>query len=287
PRFENYVEIDKDVSDAFGIPVLKIHMTWSDNEKTMGYDMAESAAEMLAAAGATKIKPVVDEKVQPGSAIHELGIARMGNDRKTSVLNPYQQAWDVGNVFVMDGSSHGSAACQNPTLTIMAVAVRPRDPLLEEMKTGNVCPGVERGPEAPRGHRARLAEKAGEHVGMDRPAQEAREAERCPAAREHDRDDEQPALAREGGDPEKGDRDAHAGLGHVELVVVDVEPVVLLLVGLGVLPDLLLLGLVAPGLGAVVLDLLVEELAGGRALSLVEVPLDRELVDHALAEVLL
>src|SRR5215470_8990736 len=104
PRFENYVEIDKDVNDAFGIPILKIHMTWSDNEKAMGYDMAESAAEMLAAAGATKIKPVVDEKVQPGSAIHELGIARMGKDRKTSVLNAYQQAWDVDNLFVMDGS---------------------------------------------------------------------------------------------------------------------------------------------------------------------------------------
>jgi choline dehydrogenase-like flavoprotein len=138
PRFENYVEIDNHVNDAFGIPVLKVHMTWSDNEKAMGYDMAESAAEMLAAAGATKIKPVVDEKVEPGSAIHELGIARMGKDRKTSVLNAYQQAWDVDNLFVMDGSSHVSAACQNPTLTIMALAVRSTDHLLEEMKKGNV-----------------------------------------------------------------------------------------------------------------------------------------------------
>ncbi|HET7100491.1 MAG TPA: GMC family oxidoreductase, partial [Terriglobia bacterium] len=72
----------------------------------------------------------------PGSAIHEVGIARMGNDPKASVLNQFQQTHDIRNLFVMDGAGFPSSACQNPTLTIMALAVRSCDHLIGRLKAG-------------------------------------------------------------------------------------------------------------------------------------------------------
>jgi choline dehydrogenase-like flavoprotein len=138
PYATNFVEIDPETVDMFGIPVLRIHMTWGENEKAMIPDMAESAAEMLDAAGATNIKPFMVPDRVPGYGIHEMGGARMGSDRRTSVLNAYQQTHDVSNLFVMDASGFPSGGCQNPTLTIMALAVRSTDYLMEEMKRGNV-----------------------------------------------------------------------------------------------------------------------------------------------------
>jgi choline dehydrogenase-like flavoprotein len=139
PRFENFVELDPSGQvDAFGIPVLRIHMAWSDNERAMVQDMAESGAEMMDAAGARNIVPYAVPDRVPGYGIHEIGIARMGKSAKTSVLNQFQQSHDVPNLFVMDGSGFTSGACQNPTLTIMALAVRSSDYLLEEMKKGNL-----------------------------------------------------------------------------------------------------------------------------------------------------
>lgn len=138
PYYENFVEIDRNVSDVYGIPVLKIHMQWGENEKKMIPDMAEAAAEMLAAAGARDIKPFIIPDRVPGFGIHEMGCARMGKDPKTSVLNQFQQAHDVRNLFVMDAAGFTSGACQNPTLTIMALAVRSTDYLLGAMKRGEI-----------------------------------------------------------------------------------------------------------------------------------------------------
>lgn len=138
PYYENRVEIDENVVDTFGIPVLRIHMQWGENERKMIPDMAESAAEMMAAAGARNIRPYAVPNRVPGFGIHEMGVARMGASAKTSVLNQFQQAWDVDNVYVMDAASFTSGACQNPTLTIMALAVRSTDHLLGEMKRGNI-----------------------------------------------------------------------------------------------------------------------------------------------------
>ncbi len=138
PRWENYVQIDRNVVDVFGIPVLHIHMTYGENERAMVYDMQESAAEMMEAAGAKNIRPFAVPDRRPGFAIHEVGIARMGNDPKKSVLNQFQQTHDVKNLFVMDGAGFTSTACQNPTLTIMALCVRSCDYLMGEMKRGNV-----------------------------------------------------------------------------------------------------------------------------------------------------
>jgi len=125
------------MKDTFGIPVLRIHMTYGENEKAMVKDMAESAAEMMEAAGAKNVRKSARPST-PGWAIHEVGIARMGNDPKKSVLNQFQQIHDVKNLFVCDGSGFTSTACQNPTLTIMTLCVRSMDYLMGEMKRGNV-----------------------------------------------------------------------------------------------------------------------------------------------------
>ena len=139
PYYENMVEIDPaGTVDAYGIPVLKITMGWGENEKNMIPDMANSAAEMMEAAGARNIRPFQVTDRIPGYGIHEMGIARMGSDPKSSVVNGFCQSHDIGNMFVTDGSVFVSGGCQNPTLTIMALTVRACDYLMEEMKRGNV-----------------------------------------------------------------------------------------------------------------------------------------------------
>jgi choline dehydrogenase-like flavoprotein len=138
PRVENFVELDPGVVDAWGIPVLRIHMQWSENERAMIPDMAVAAAEMLEAAGATQVQPWTVPDRMPGMGIHEAGVARMGEDPGTSVLNAFQQAHDVKNLFVMDASGFPSSGCQNPTLTIMALAVRSSDYLLEWARRGEL-----------------------------------------------------------------------------------------------------------------------------------------------------
>jgi choline dehydrogenase-like flavoprotein len=138
PYYENYVELDRDVVDIYGIPVLRIHMTWGENEKKMVPDMADTAVQMMEAAGARKIEPYAIPDRVPGYGIHEMGVARMGADAKKSVLNQFQQSHDVRNLFVMDASGFTSGACQNPTLTIMALAVRSTDYLMGELKRANL-----------------------------------------------------------------------------------------------------------------------------------------------------
>lgn len=130
-RKENYVEIDKERVDAWGIPVLKIHCEWSDNEKRLWQDGREQAVEMLKAAGASDVRMTGRYSV-PGFCIHEVGTARMGNDPKTSVVNRYCQAHDVENLFVTDGACWVSSGCQNPTLTMMAITVRACDYIVRE-----------------------------------------------------------------------------------------------------------------------------------------------------------
>ena len=122
PRFENHVALDPQVRDRWGIPVLRFNIEFGDNEKKMAEDMAATAREMFEAAGIE----ILDSRANirtAGWSIHELGTARMGTDPKTSVLNEFQQSHDVKNLFVVDGSSHVNAGCQNPTWTIMALCL--------------------------------------------------------------------------------------------------------------------------------------------------------------------
>ncbi len=133
PNHENYVEINKAKLDAWGIPTLTIHCEWGENERAMSRDIATQAAEMLAAAGARNIT-VSSEMTPPGLSIHELGTARMGRDPKTSVLNAYNQAHDVKNLFVTDGACMASSSCVNPSLTYMAITARACDYAVSQMK---------------------------------------------------------------------------------------------------------------------------------------------------------
>jgi choline dehydrogenase-like flavoprotein len=137
PRSDNFVEIDPQVKDIFGIPVLKIHMSDGENERAMIQDIGESAGEMLEAAGAKNITTYAHPSA-PRWAVHEAGTARMGDDPKKSVLNQFQQAHDVKNLFVMDASGFTSNPCQNPTITIMALAVRSCDFLMGELKKNSL-----------------------------------------------------------------------------------------------------------------------------------------------------
>ena len=136
-RRDNMIEIDPSLKDAWGIPALRITMTHGENEKAMMEDAAASAAEMLESAGARDIR-INSQLAMPGMAIHEVGTARMGNDPKRSVLNPWNQTHDVPNVFVMDGACYPSSACQNPTLTMMAITVRACDHLIDRFKKNQV-----------------------------------------------------------------------------------------------------------------------------------------------------
>lgn len=137
PHFDNYCELDKAKVDAWGIPVLHISAAFGENERKMVEDMADTAEEMLRAVGAEDIKRR-EEISKPGLAIHEVGTARMGDDPETSVVNRWQQAHDVSNLFVMDGSVYPASACQNPTITIMALAARACDRLVEEYRAGRL-----------------------------------------------------------------------------------------------------------------------------------------------------
>ena len=133
PNPDNRAELDKEKVDAYGIPVLKIHCTYGDNEWALMKDASIAAAEMLAVAGAHDIQPHVDVN-PPGKAIHEMGTARMGRDPKTSVLNGWNQSWDVPNLFITDGACMASTACQNPSITYMALTARAVNHAVDLMK---------------------------------------------------------------------------------------------------------------------------------------------------------
>lgn len=137
PRYENHVSIDRQVKDKWGIPVLRFQYKFGENEHKMAADMAVTAREMFEESG-IEVVSVHREVLTEGWSIHELGTARMGSNPKTSVLNQFQQSHDVKNLFVVDGSSHVSASCQNPTWTIMALCWRSCDHLASELQKGNI-----------------------------------------------------------------------------------------------------------------------------------------------------
>ncbi len=137
PYYENQVTLNKDKKDIFGLPTLNIDADWKENEKVMRKDMKESAAEMLEAAGFKNVA-MFDNPDNMGLGIHEMGTARMGKDPKTSVLNKWNQVHEASNVFVTDGAAMTSSACQNPSLTYMALTARAAEFAVNELKKGNL-----------------------------------------------------------------------------------------------------------------------------------------------------
>jgi choline dehydrogenase-like flavoprotein len=136
-RYENHVSIDPVVKDAWDIPALRIQTKYTDNEFNMARDAADTAAEIAEAAG-FEVLVKNYEPNPPGYSIHELGTARMGDDAKTSVLNKWNQSHDCKNLFVVDGAAFVSSGWQNPTMTILALAMRSAEYLAEQMRMGNV-----------------------------------------------------------------------------------------------------------------------------------------------------
>ena len=138
----SYCEIDSDVVDAWGIPVLKFHFKWTDYEWKQARHMQRTFTDLIETMGG-KVMGLGNRYEKggisvPGTIIHEVGTARMGDDPRTSVLNSFGQTHDVKNLFVCDGSSFVTSPDKNPTLTISALSWRAADYMAEEMRKGNV-----------------------------------------------------------------------------------------------------------------------------------------------------
>jgi choline dehydrogenase-like flavoprotein len=138
PYHENKITLDKTVKDKWGLPVLAMDAELKENEFKMRKDIVQDLVAMFDAAGVKNITTWDSKEYALGQGIHEMGTARMGRDPKTSVLNAHNQVWDAPNVFVTDGACMTSAACQNPSLTYMALTARAADFAVSELKKQNL-----------------------------------------------------------------------------------------------------------------------------------------------------
>ena len=137
PHHDNRVTLDRGKKDKYGLPILRFDARLRDNELRMSKDIISDAAEMFEAAGFRDVH-VFNNEYGIGLGIHEMGTARMGRDPKTSVLNAWNQLHACKNVFVTDGSCMTSSACQNPSLTYMALTARAANHAVEELKRNNI-----------------------------------------------------------------------------------------------------------------------------------------------------
>ena len=135
PKETNYVALDNEKKDEWGIPLLKFSIDYDENDEKMILDFFEHYTEMYTRAGFTDIK-TADSKQAPGLDIHEMGGVRMGRDSKTSLLNEWNQLHECKNVFVTDGACMTSTATQNPSLTYMALTARAANHAVELLKKG-------------------------------------------------------------------------------------------------------------------------------------------------------
>ncbi|PYV08018.1 MAG: GMC family oxidoreductase, partial [Acidobacteria bacterium] len=138
PRYDNYVKLDREKKDAWGIPALHIHASYGENERAMAKAMRQDVLEVLDALKLQDPKPPRPELSIFGKNIHECGTARMGNDPRTSVVNRFNQVHEAKNVCVTDGAVFVTQGCYEPTLTIMAISARAADYIAEEYKKGNL-----------------------------------------------------------------------------------------------------------------------------------------------------
>jgi choline dehydrogenase-like flavoprotein len=144
PNADSYCEIDPNVVDKWGIPVLRFHFAWGENEIKMAKDMQETFRAIVEAGGGTFLSGAKPGGHLPygiregGEVVHELGTVRMGNDPKTSVLNKYSQAHEVKNLFVADGACFVTNPDKNPTLSIMALSWRASEYLLDQARKGEI-----------------------------------------------------------------------------------------------------------------------------------------------------
>jgi choline dehydrogenase-like flavoprotein len=143
PQKDNKCEIDSSKVDEFGIPVLKFDYKWTNNEILQVKHMHDTFEEIIHNMGGEVLgkKPTKAQNygiAPPGWIIHEVGTTRMGNDPKTSVVNQHQQLHEVDNVFIVDAGPFVSQADKNPTWTILALAWRTSDYIVEQLKMQNI-----------------------------------------------------------------------------------------------------------------------------------------------------
>ena len=142
PNEDCYCEIDPDGVDQWGIPTLKFHWKWSSHELNQARHMQHTVRDIIEAMGGKVTSTVQDDGARaiaaPGQIIHEVGGAIMGSDAGRSVLNQYCQSWEVPNLFVTDGAGYVSNADKNPTLSIMAIAWRASEYLVDELNKGTI-----------------------------------------------------------------------------------------------------------------------------------------------------
>ncbi len=144
PNQYSYCEIDPDIVDEWGIPVLRFHFQWGENEIRMARDMQETFRAIVENAGGTYLTRTLPDGPHPygiadgGVIIHELGTVRMGASPETSALNQFCQAHEVRNLFVTDGGCFVTNPDKNPTLTIMALSWRASEYLLDLAKKGSL-----------------------------------------------------------------------------------------------------------------------------------------------------
>jgi choline dehydrogenase-like flavoprotein len=137
PYYDNRISLDDTKKDAWGFPMVHIHFKYGANEAAMKKDIEQSAVDMLEKAGFSGIHGF-NYDLPGGSAVHEMGTVRMGRNPRTSVLNGFNQVHEVKNLFITDGSCMTSAACQNPSLTYMALTARSCNYAVGELKKGNI-----------------------------------------------------------------------------------------------------------------------------------------------------
>ena len=142
PNADSYCEIDPNTVDQWGIPVLRFHFKWSQDEILQARHMQETFKQIIETMGGTVTHSGNSQNnwgiARGGEIIHEVGSTKMGSDPKTSVLNSHCQAWDVKNLFVTDAAPFVSNADKNPTLTISALGWRTSEYIADQVKKLNV-----------------------------------------------------------------------------------------------------------------------------------------------------
>ncbi|UYQ92929.1 GMC family oxidoreductase [Chitinophaga horti] len=142
-REDNYCEIDPNTVDKYGIPVLRFNYTWSEHEIKQARHMHDTFEQLIHELGGVALgtKPGAEKNYgleNPGRIIHEVGTTRMGDDKRKSVVNRFNQAHDVKNLFVVDGGPFVSQADKNPTWTILALSLRASEYIVDELKKQNI-----------------------------------------------------------------------------------------------------------------------------------------------------
>jgi choline dehydrogenase-like flavoprotein len=137
PRADNRVTLHATRKDRWGLPLVHIDCTHGENERRLANRANRDAVQMLLSAGFENVKPL-GELQAPGHSVHEMGTARMGRDPATSVLNGHNQAHDVQNLFITDGSCMTSSGTVNPSLTYMALSARAANYAADRLASGEM-----------------------------------------------------------------------------------------------------------------------------------------------------